>query len=189
MKLLLEVHETCILAFTNGGIFISTRGIMHSEVSCLFSEPVGKDLWDSACKISFFPTPEKANMLDEYISLTESQSKYLTQLLPSIKSSSLCMANIALTMHYPILSPTSEKKPQNLLVFLVIFWIINLPVPTSYRGPYAYPSRAQKMCKEQVTDTLNKQHGMNTFIMCSTLSPLSAFLRQSHTLNAPIIEP
>lgn len=114
-----------------------------------FSERMGKHFAKAvpAQKSSFPFKPQRrpACWLKTVMrSLAGPQSKYLTQLFPSIKSSCLCLANIDFAEHHSVLISMHEKT-KNLLLFSVIFWIIHLPFPsTSYRdSPNVYPSKVQ----------------------------------------------
>lgn len=152
-----------------------------------FSEPMGTDFGKAAPAQEFsFPfKPQKRPVCwlkTVTMSLTGAQSKYLTQLFPSIKSSSSCLANIDLAKHHPV--PISmHEKTKSLLPVSVIFWIIHLPFPsTSYIVRIFILARLSK--KKQGTGrflTLYRQHGMKTFILCSTHSPLLTFLKSSYT--------
>jgi len=86
---------------------------------------MGKDFAKavSAKKSSFPFKPQKkpARWLKMVMmSLTGPQSKYLAQLFRSIKTRSLCLVNIDLAKHHPVLISMYEKK-KSLLLFLVIF--------------------------------------------------------------------
>lgn len=157
-------------------VFHQGNGAFWSFAS--FSEPMGKDFAKAvpAQESSFPLKPQKrpARWLKTVtMSLTGPQSKWLTQLFPSIKSSSFCLANIDLAEHLPVLISMHEKT-KSLLLFLVIFWIIHLPFPsTSYIVPMIILARLSK--NVQGTGwflTLNRQHGMKAFILCFTHSPL-----------------
>ena len=120
-----------------------------------FSELMGKDFAKAvpAHEFSFPFKPQKRPacwLKTVMMSLTGPQSKYLTQLYPSIKSSSLCLANIDLAEHHPVLISMHEKT-KSLLLFLVVFWIIHLPFPsTSYIVLMFILASSVKMCREQV---------------------------------------
>lgn len=143
-----------------------------------FSEPMGKDFAKAVpAQESSFPfKPQKRPprwLKTVMMSLTGPRCKYITQLFPCIKSSSWCLANIDLVEHHPVLISICENT-KSLLLFLVIFWIIHLPFPsTSYIVPMFILARLSK--NVQGTGwfpTLDRQHGMKTFILCSTRSPL-----------------